>query len=75
MIHYSLPNSGRITLGVFDVAGREVALVTDEVVAEGRHEAIWDGHDLRGVPVSSGTYFLRIESNEKIVTRRVILVR
>lgn len=55
MIGYQIPVSGHVRLTVFDLLGREVAVLVDERKAAGRYEVRFDGSGL-----SSGVYFYRI---------------
>jgi beta-N-acetylhexosaminidase len=51
-----LPRAGNVTLGVYDVLGRQVEHLTRTDLAEGYHEFRWDAG-----AVSSGVYFCRLE--------------
>jgi hypothetical protein len=42
-VYYNVPRSGPVRLGVFDVAGRRVARVVDEVQNAGEQHVTWDG--------------------------------
>ncbi len=54
-IGYQIPVSGHVKLAVFDLLGREVAVLVDERKTAGRYEVRFDGAGL-----SSGVYFYRI---------------
>jgi hypothetical protein len=64
----------RVRLSVVDVAGREVDLLADGVMAPGRYSAVWDGHHA-GTPLPAGLYLLRWESPGSVMNRRIVLVR
>jgi hypothetical protein len=54
-IRYALPGSAQVTLKVFDVLGREVALLADGVRTAGQHEVQFTaGH------LSSGVYVYQL---------------
>ena len=46
-ILYSVPLKSRVRIAVYDVAGRLVKLLVDEVKNPGRYELIWQGRDNR----------------------------
>ncbi len=71
----SLDAERRLTARVFDVSGRRVALISDDLRAPGRYEITWDGTEDSGAPVAAGLYFLRVDSGTESVTRRVVLAR
>jgi len=60
VITYHLPERTRVRLDVFDLQGRRLARLRDEVQDAGRHQVRWDGRDAGGRPVGSGTYLVRV---------------
>jgi hypothetical protein len=75
VIAYSLPNAGRVRLRVFDVQGRQVATLVDEMKAAGRHETLWTGRNAEGIPLHSGLYIARVECGEATATGKLVLMR
>ncbi|MCI0699251.1 S8 family serine peptidase [candidate division KSB1 bacterium] len=61
-IRYELPVASRVTLTVFDVTGRAVALLASGFEKPGEHSVRWDGRDRQGNHVPSGIYFYRLEA-------------
>ncbi len=75
-IRYSVgEGAGRVRLQVYDVAGRLVRTLVDAPVGIGRHEAVWDGRDVRGREVASGAYICRMESDVYSHTTKIVLLR
>jgi subtilisin family serine protease len=71
-IRYELPYDGNVTLAVFDLTGRRVALLESGPKAAGRHLVRWDGRDGAGNRVSSGIYFYRLEATAPNGTATVL---
>ncbi|MDX1419289.1 MAG: right-handed parallel beta-helix repeat-containing protein [Rubricoccaceae bacterium] len=69
-IGFALPEAQRVRLAVYDVLGREVAVLADGELAAGWHEAVLDG---AGLP--SGLYLVRLEAGTVVQTRRLTLAR
>jgi hypothetical protein len=69
-IRYQVAGSGHVRLAVFDLLGREVALLVDEARAPGSYAVRFSGDGL-----SSGTYFYRLTAGENVRTRRMLLLR
>ncbi|MDX1741132.1 MAG: T9SS type A sorting domain-containing protein, partial [Rhodothermales bacterium] len=69
-IGYSLPQMDRVRLEVFDVTGRLVARLVDEVKAPGRYRTVWDARTM-----ASGVYFCRLIQGSSVEVRPVVLVR
>lgn len=74
-ITYRIPNPGRVRLAIYDVSGRLVATLVDEVKEEGRYTATWDGLDSNGAKVASGAYYARLEHEGKTRTRTVVMIK
>jgi hypothetical protein len=74
-IDYYLPESGPVSLDVYDASGRLIIRLVDSVQDKGNHSVEWSGRDSRGGPVGSGVYFYRISSNKKTESRKMILLR
>jgi hypothetical protein len=74
-ITYRIAESAPIRLRLFDVSGRLVATLVDDVVATGEHHVRWDGMDDSGRPVASGVYFMRLEAPGFMQVRQMTLLR
>jgi hypothetical protein len=72
-IEFTLPAALHARLEVFDLQGREVARLLDEMRPAGRHRVNWNpGAAEAG---RSGVYFVRLEANRVALTRRLALLR
>jgi hypothetical protein len=69
-IKYSLPQSSKVTLKVFDVLGKEVAVLVDEVKSRGVYEINWNAESF-----PSGVYFYQIKAGDFIETKKMILMK
>ena len=75
-ISFSLPASGPVSLGVYNLKGQLVKiLLSDAELASGPHSVIWDGTDARGQMVSSGLYFCRLSTARHTSTRKMLLAK
>ncbi|MHB8078645.1 MAG: FlgD immunoglobulin-like domain containing protein [Candidatus Krumholzibacteriia bacterium] len=74
-VAFTLARSGPARLTVYDAAGRLVAVLADGPCTAGRTELTWDGTDVRGHALASGTFLLRLEAEGTLATRRLTLVR
>lgn len=74
-IAFDVSAAGRVTLSIYDVSGRRVAVLVDRDLAPGRYEGVWNGATAGGVAASSGLYFCRFEAGRVVETRKLVLVR
>ena len=75
-ITYGIDRRSRVTLSIYDVAGRLVRTLVDEVQEPGRRYTVtWDGRNSFGRNVSSGIYFCRMRTADRASTRKMVLLR
>jgi len=75
-IPFRLNEPARVSLRIFDVAGRYLHTLLDKFLPVGEHLVDWDGTDESGVAQSSGVYFYRLTVNREFSeTQRMALVR
>jgi len=74
-VQFTLPRSTGVNLYVIDLQGRLVRTLVADVLAAGPHTAEWNGLDDRGARVSSGVYFLRLESALGLRTEKAVLLK
>jgi hypothetical protein len=55
-IKYQLPENGKVSMRVYDLLGREVAALVNEIKDAGSYSVIFDGSRL-----ASGFYFVRVQ--------------
>ena len=69
-IQYNLPAAMHVRLAVYDVLGREVAVLVDNTNEAGTHEVSFDASRL-----SSGVYFYTLQTPEQTLTKRIMLAK
>ncbi|OQY30409.1 MAG: hypothetical protein B6244_00710 [Candidatus Cloacimonetes bacterium 4572_55] len=74
-IRYALPNSQSVSLKIYDLTGQLMRTLISGTRNPGYHIVIWDGKNNQGQDASSGTYFYRLETLEKIETKQMVLLR
>ena len=70
----SLPAEGRVSLAVFDAAGRRVRRLFAGVAPAGVRTFTWNGGGESGQAVAGGLYFLRVEAAGRVLVRRIARV-
>jgi hypothetical protein len=70
VIAYQLPTANRVTLKVYDVIGREVATLVNEVKEAGHYSATFNASKL-----SSGVYFARLQSGNVVQMKKMMLLK
>ncbi|MFH1679779.1 MAG: FlgD immunoglobulin-like domain containing protein, partial [Candidatus Eisenbacteria bacterium] len=75
MIEFGLPTPQGVTLGVYTVKGRLIRTLAEGTYGAGHHTVVWQGTDARGNEVASGLYFCRLVTEEKVLTRKMLLLK
>ncbi|MCK9407915.1 MAG: DUF6851 domain-containing protein [Bacteriovoracaceae bacterium] len=69
-IAFGIQNSSFVSLKVFDVVGREVATVINELMSAGAYTRQWNAEN-----ITSGVYFYRIQAGNFIETKKCIVMK
>lgn len=69
-IKYQLPKDGLVTLKVYDITGREIAKLVNEVKQAGFYTTSFNGSNF-----ASGVYFYRIQSGDFVQVKRMVLIK
>jgi len=69
-IRFELPGTSQVILGVYDILGREIAVLVNERMDAGVHEVRFDGSTL-----ASGMYFYTLQAGGFTQTKRLLIVR
>jgi len=74
-IAFSLPQESHVRVEVYDMTGRLVRVLADEMRTSGEHSVIWDGRDSAGSRVASGTYFCKMSSDDTAFSRKMTMLK
>ena len=69
-IRYEIAQAGLVTLTVFDLLGKNVATLVNELKAPGRYNTTWDAG---GLP--SGVYYCRLMARDFVETKKMLLIK
>ncbi|MEJ2721119.1 MAG: T9SS type A sorting domain-containing protein, partial [bacterium] len=60
---------------VYNVVGRLVSVLVEEILGPGVHTTEWRAVDDQGNPVASGVYYVKLQLGKKYITKRLILLK
>ncbi|MEX2657669.1 MAG: T9SS type A sorting domain-containing protein, partial [Balneolales bacterium] len=69
-VRYGIPRDGQVRLDVYDVLGRRVQTLADGRLEAGVHTASFDGTRL-----ASGVYIYRLQTPQRVITRKMMLLK
>jgi cytochrome c553 len=74
-IEYSLAMREHVNISVYDLAGRHVCSLVDEMQDPDRYRAEWNGTNSRGEELPPGIYFIRYSAGRYQFSRKATLLR
>jgi hypothetical protein len=74
-ISYDLPQDGLVNITVYDMMGREVKNLVNDMQTAGFRSVMWDGTNNNHQTVSAGLYIYSIYSDNYIDTKKMILLK
>ena len=69
-LEFSIPELGFVSIKVFDILGKEVKTLVNEIKSPGRYKVMFDGSSL-----PSGIYYYRIEAAGYVQTNKMLLLK
>jgi hypothetical protein len=75
-IKFDIPNSpfeggkGDVKLIVYDVLGKEISVLVNQLLKPGTYEVEWDGSNF-----ASGIYYYKLEASDFSETKRMVMIR
>jgi len=74
VIRYNLAAPAEVRLSVYDLQGREIAVLRSGREAAGAHAVRWQGADSAGRPLPTGLYFAVLQAGgERQVCKMVMM--
>jgi len=74
-ISFQIPNTSNISLSIYNIRGQLVKDLVNDELPGGFHSLIWKGEDNKDLPVGSGIYLYKLQTDNKTFMKRMILLR
>ena len=74
-ISYDIVSRGMVSIVVYDILGRKIVDLVNEIKVPGRYNVLWNGNDALGNPVGSGVYLYQLKSGQFSKTRKMVISR
>ncbi|MBS00158.1 MAG: hypothetical protein CMG37_01875 [Candidatus Marinimicrobia bacterium] len=74
-LRYDLPENSMVTISIYDMLGREVNTIVNEVQDAGYKSVIWDAVNMYGQSLSAGIYLYQIKTEGFVQTKKMILLK
>ncbi len=74
-IEFSVPKTTHTSIDVYDITGKRIKTLIDQVQSPGQHVIVWDGTDHNGQTVASGVYLYRLHAGSFVETRTMVFLK
>jgi len=74
-ISFQLPKKSHVNLSIYDVTGRCIITLLNDVMGVGIKEVVWNGKDVQGNSIGTGVYFYSLKTGNKVLTRKMVLLK
>ena len=74
-IDYVVPHSSRVRIAVYGINGRHIKTLVSEIQNAGRYSVVWNGENHAGRSMPSGAFFVRLQADDIVRTKKMILMR
>ncbi|MCK4352576.1 S8 family serine peptidase [candidate division WOR-3 bacterium] len=74
LVKYAIPEKTYVSLKVYDITGRLVKTLVDNVKEPGYYAIFWDSRDTNARKLPSGIYFYRLKTSNYRSTKKIILL-
>jgi hypothetical protein len=74
-ISFSVPREEDIELTIYNIKGQKVKTLYSGIAEEGKHSMIWNGKNTNNKSVSSGIYFYKLKTNNKVLTCKMLMMK
>lgn len=75
-ILYSISNPSNVQISIYDLLGKCVRTLVDEMKPQGEYQVHWDGRDANGERLASGVYFycMQANTNNEFLQKKIMLL-
>jgi len=74
-IEFNLKENSQVNIRVYNLKGQLVKTIINSKLEAGNHKIVWNGTNSNEQRVASGLYFCKMETKDKSVTEKMILMK
>ena len=74
-IKFSVAHESNIRVDIYNVKGQKIKTLIDTQLNAGEYKVTWNGKDDNNSDVSSGFYFYRMQTNEYVAIKKMMLMK
>jgi len=74
-ISFDIPCDSDVKLEIYNIKGQKVKTLADKRLSAGSHSIVWNGTNSNNKSVASGVYFYKLRSDNKELTKKMVLLK
>lgn len=75
-IRFIVENTGVVDISICNIVGQPVRTIfSSQVLTAGKYDTIWDGKDEAGRKVATGVYYLKMNFDDRMETKKMLLLQ
>jgi endo-1,4-beta-xylanase len=74
-IKFSISESAKVSLKIYDMLGKEVTTLVNEDLPAGEYTITWNAENANGSKLENGTYFNRLVAGSEVITNYMLLIK
>jgi len=74
-IKFSIHEACNVRIDIFNSKGQKVRTLINEYMSANLYNVVWNGKDDNGKQVSSGLYLYKLKTNEKVISKKMLLLK
>ncbi len=75
LIHYELPTDEKTSIKIYEVTGRLLKTIVDANLTPGKYNITWNLTDENGRKVPAGTYFVKMDTRNRSIVRKITVLK
>ena len=75
LLEYKIGKRNCVRLDVYNILGKKVKSLVEEIQEAGNYYTKWDGNNRFNQPLPSGAYFLKIQSGEDHMIKKITMIK
>ncbi len=75
VINYGIPQTSDVEIVIYNIAGQQVKTIVKTRVEQGLYTTIWNGFDDNDRKLPNGVYFIRMNTEGRRMTNKVLMVK
>lgn len=74
-IAFSIPETAKVNISIYNILGQKVRILTDRIYPAGNYTMDWNGKNDSGSKLPSGVYFYKLITDERALSKKMILLK